>query len=119
MKWPDKQRFDIDYFDVEKYNLDIAKKIINDPINTINEFKEILKKWTFPYDVCNWNPEIGFYNTKRIVAIRDMRCEHINTLISVSGLVQKITVVYPKLMIAAFECMRCGHISYVIQEDNK
>lgn len=119
MKWPDKQTFDIDFYDVERYSIDLSKKIISDPINIIDEFKGILRKWTFPYEVCNWDPKVGFYNTKQNVAIRDMRCEHINTLISVSGLVQKITIVYPKLIIAAFECMRCGYTTYIIQADNK
>ncbi len=119
MKWPDKQTFNIDFNDVERYDIELSKKIIDDPINILGEFEGVLRKWTFPYEVCNWNPRVGFYNTKHGVAIRDMRCEHINTLISVSGLVQKITIVYPKLVIASFECMRCGHVTYVVQIDNR
>ncbi len=119
LNWPNKQILNIDFHDVEKYDIELAAKVIDNPNNSIGEFEGVLKKWTFPYEVDNWAPNIGVYNTKSDVTIRNMRCEHIDKLISVSGLVQKITVVYPKLTIGAFECLCCGHMTYVIQADNR
>jgi len=51
------------------------------------------------------------------IDIRDLRSEHLGKFIAAEGLVRKATEVRPKLKEAAYQCVRCGAIIKVTQED--
>lgn len=43
----------------------------------------------------------------------------INTLVSIDGNVRKIAGIHPRIIMAAFECARCGHMQYLPQTGSK
>ncbi len=51
------------------------------------------------------------------VGIRDIRAKHMSEFISVEGLVRKSNEVRPKVLSAAFKCLRCGYITTIAQEE--
>jgi len=51
------------------------------------------------------------------IGIRDIRSKNMGQFITVEGLVRKSNEVRPKVLIAAFKCMRCGHVTNVHQEE--
>ncbi|MFQ6136812.1 MAG: LAGLIDADG family homing endonuclease, partial [Candidatus Hydrothermarchaeales archaeon] len=50
--------------------------------------------------------------------ISEIRSDHVGKLLSIEGIVRKATDVRPKLVMAAFECKRCGNIIRVEQVEN-
>ena len=50
------------------------------------------------------------------IDIRKLRAKHLETFVSVEGLVRKATEVRPRVTVAEFECMRCGARLFVEQE---
>jgi replicative DNA helicase Mcm len=50
------------------------------------------------------------------IEIRKLRAKHLGTFVSVEGLVRKATEVRPRVTVAEFECVRCGHRIVVEQE---
>ncbi|MFO7619351.1 MAG: minichromosome maintenance protein MCM [Thermoplasmata archaeon] len=53
------------------------------------------------------------------IGIRDIRAKHMSQFISVDGLVRKSNEVRPKVLAAAFKCMRCGHVTTIVQEESQ
>jgi replicative DNA helicase Mcm len=51
--------------------------------------------------------------------IRDITQDQICKMVSIEGIVRRATSVKPKLMEAVFQCMRCEHLNYVPQPDQK
>jgi replicative DNA helicase Mcm len=51
------------------------------------------------------------------IGIRDIRAKHMGQFISVDGLVRKANEVRPKVLMAAFRCVRCGYITTIHQEE--
>jgi len=50
------------------------------------------------------------------IDIRKLRAKHLGTFVSIEGLVRKATEVRPRVTIAEFECVRCGHRTVIEQE---
>lgn len=54
---------------------------------------------------------IRFVHLPRKIKIRDIRSEHINTFVSIEGIIRRVTEVRPRLVKGAFICP-AGHITY-------
>jgi DNA replication licensing factor MCM2 len=50
-------------------------------------------------------------------SLRDLRHEHLNVLVRVSGVVTRRTAVYPQLKVARYTCARCGNVTEPIVVD--
>jgi replicative DNA helicase Mcm len=60
---------------------------------------------------------VRFYNmVPAKVEIRELRSEHINSLVQVEGIVRRISEVKPEIVEAVFECQRCGQLQIVEQD---
>jgi len=77
------------------------------------------------YLVSNYDPDI---NVKTVsvelvnlpdsekIRIRDIRHEHVGKLITLDGLVWKMTTIFPKVVVALFRCKRCDDLTPVKQD---
>lgn len=52
-----------------------------------------------------------------LIGIRDIRSKHMGQFISVEGLVRRANEVRPRVSMAAFKCLRCGHVTMIPQEE--
>jgi replicative DNA helicase Mcm len=50
--------------------------------------------------------------------IRNLRADHLDTMIAIDGLVRKVVEVRPKIMMAYFQCVRCNAIMRVPQDNS-
>ncbi len=66
------------------------------------------------------NSRASVYNLpiSRRVLIRDLRSEHISKLVSIDGVVRKVTEVRPRVVEAAFVCSSCAVKMFIHQEDS-
>lgn len=103
----------IPYTHIEKFNPELADDLIHTPDIVLEEIEQAIKQI---------HPEVDTVIV-RITALpttiepHQIRAEHTGQLLQVSG---RVTVqqnnIQPRIMVAAFLCMRCNQITNVIQD---
>lgn len=117
-KYPNEKRsLYIDYDDLYQFDHDLAEDYIAQPDQMQEYAEEALRLYDLPADVKLGNAHVRMENLPDSVGIRNIRVhdDHVGQLISVSGIVRKATDVQPKVTEAAFECQRCGTMTYIPQ----
>ena len=118
--YPEKKSIELDYQDLDQYNLDLADELIEKPYQTLQAAKDSIAQM----DLMSPSgqkvvPHVRFFNMplESKLLLRNLTSEHINRLITVDGLVTKVTEVKPKIVSAAFECKNCLRRMSVKQEE--
>ncbi|MDD4307631.1 MAG: minichromosome maintenance protein MCM [Thermoplasmata archaeon] len=122
--YPDERSLFVRYQDIEHFDEVFADELIKSPIRvlkageaaivsiarmaqTMDEGATIhLRILEMPKDTRS-----GIH-----IGVREIRSKHISQFISVDGLVRKSAEVRPRVMLAAFKCVRCGHIMHIHQD---
>ncbi|WP_251328709.1 LAGLIDADG family homing endonuclease [Haloplanus pelagicus] len=119
-RYPNEQRsLHVDYDDLYQFDQDLADDFLSQP-DQIGEFaEEALRVYDLPADVSLGQAHVRLRNLPDTVDIRSIRVHdnHVGRLIAVSGIIRKATDVRPKITEAAFECQRCGTMTYIPQTD--
>jgi replicative DNA helicase Mcm len=115
--YPDVRSLYVDFSAIERFDPDLANYTLTKPVISIQSAEEAMRKMI---SHALTNPFIhirirGLPRDSRI-DIRKLRAKHLETFVSVEGLVRKATEVRPKVTVAEFECMRCGAKVFVEQE---
>jgi replicative DNA helicase Mcm len=115
-EFPYKRSLVIDYRDIESFGrtgirmadelLENPGKVIEDVRNAIANHQLIKIKDQKSIKEIN----IRFFNLPRKVGVRHIRADHINTFVSVEGILRKTTEVRPRIVEAFFRCPG-GHIT--------
>jgi replicative DNA helicase Mcm len=119
LSYPETRSLNVNYWDVDKVNSQLAELLINQPYKAIFNAEESLKN----IDVATETPfephfrVVELPETQKIL-IRKIRANHLGKYTAVEGLVKKVTEVRPKLQVAAFQCGKCGAIIKVDQEED-
>jgi len=119
-RYPNEQRsLHVDYDDLYQFDQDLADDFLSQP-DQIGDFaEEALRVYDLPADVSLGQAHVRLRNLPDTVDIRSIRVHdnHVGRLIAVSGIIRKATDVRPKITDAAFECQRCGTMTYIPQSD--
>jgi replicative DNA helicase Mcm len=115
--YPDVRSIHVDFSEVERFDPDLANYTLVNPTLSIRSAEDAIKRLV---SHTLTNPFIHF-RIKALphdsrVEIRKLRAKHLGTFVAIEGLVRKATEVRPKVTIAEFECVRCGHRMTVVQE---
>jgi replicative DNA helicase Mcm len=107
----------VDFSDIEKFDPDVANYTLNNPTLSLKCAEDAIKRMV---SHALTNPFIHF-RIKSLprdsrIEIRKLRAKHLGTFVSVEGLVRKATEVRPRVTVAEFECVRCGHRTVIEQE---
>jgi len=114
--YPSEQRsLSIDWTDLYQFDADVADDYIAKPEQLREYAEEALRLYDLPVDVSLGQAHVRIQNLPDVTEIRAIRSPDVNTLVAVSGIVRKATDVRPKIEEAAFECQRCGTLSYIPQ----
>ncbi|UPV75898.1 minichromosome maintenance protein MCM [Halorussus limi] len=114
--YPNEQRsLHIDWTDLYRYDSDLADDFLSQPEQLREYAEEALRLYDLPVDVSLGQAHVRVENLDQITDIREIRARHVNTMVSVQGIVRKATNVRPKIQEAAFECQRCGTLTYIPQ----
>ncbi|WP_227375147.1 minichromosome maintenance protein MCM [Haladaptatus halobius] len=111
----EKRSLYIDWDDLYRYDADIADDYLAQPQQLQEYAEEALRLYDLPVDVSLGQAHIRVRGLPETTEIRAIRARHVNTLVSVQGIVRKATGVRPKIQEAAFECQRCGTLTYIPQ----
>lgn len=116
---PERKSLIIDFDDLENYNLDIAREMLECPDIVLEHAMSSLSGLGIPtVDIDLADAHVRVRRLPELTPIKSIRSRHIDKLIAVTGLVRKATEVRPRLTNGAFKCARCGDITYLPQEDN-
>ncbi|WP_435119284.1 LAGLIDADG family homing endonuclease [Halolamina sp. C58] len=111
----------VDYNDLFTFDRDLAEDYLAKPEQMQEYAEEALRLYDLPADVSLGQAHVRLRGlpSEQTVDIRDLRVQddHIGSMIAVQGIVRKATDVRPKVTEAAFECQRCGTMSYIPQSD--
>jgi replicative DNA helicase Mcm len=104
----ERRSLELAWSDVYEYDADLADDYLERPDEVQEIAEEALRTYDLPVDVQLTRAHVRLRDLPSITEIRDVRAEHVNTMIAVRGIVRKATGVRPKVERAAFECRRCG-----------
>jgi replicative DNA helicase Mcm len=114
--YPNEQRsLYVDWADLYRYDADLADDFLSQPEQLREYAEEALRLYDLPVDVSLGQAHVRVTGLPEITDIREIRARHVNMLVSVQGIVRKATNVRPKIQEAAFECQRCGTLTYIPQ----
>ncbi|MFB6097225.1 MAG: minichromosome maintenance protein MCM [Haloferacaceae archaeon] len=119
-RYPNEQRsLLIDYDELYTFDPDLAEDYLNQPQQMQEYAEEALRLYDLPADVSLGQAHVRLFNLPSTVDIRSIRVHdnHIGRMVAVQGIVRKATDVRPKITEAAFECQRCGTMTFIPQTD--
>ncbi len=111
----EKRSLYIDWDDLYRYDADIAEDYLAQPQQLQEYAEEALRLYDLPVDVSLGQAHVRVRNLPEITEISDIRSRHINTLVSIRGTVERASAVRSKIQEAAFECQRCGTLTFIPQ----
>ncbi|ERG95838.1 LAGLIDADG family homing endonuclease [Haloquadratum walsbyi] len=116
----EKRSLYIDYHDLYAFDVELAEDYRREPDQIREYAEEALRLYDLPADIKLGRAHVRMRNLPSTVDIRNIRVhdDHIGHLIAVQGIVRKATDVRPKITEAAFECQRCGTMTYISQSDS-
>jgi len=118
-EYPDVKSLYIRYPKIALYDTNLATDILNHPVKTIQDLEAALKEIDLPIDKTFDEVFIRIMEAPTKVKICDLRSNHLRKLVSIEGMIRKVTEVRPKITKAAFQCLRCGYVTYVEQNSFK
>ncbi len=115
-KYPTDQRsLFVDWTDLYRYDPDLAQDYLTEPDQLQDAAEEALRVYDLPIDVDFERAHVRVQNLSETTAIRAIRADDVNTLVSIHGIVRKATDVRPKVRTATFRCQRCESLTEVPQ----
>ena len=117
-EYPEVNSIDVDYQALQNFDIALADALIDGPLPVLRSAHDALLEYDLPIE-CKLDAEVRIVNVPDKTKIRDLRSDHVGKLVSIEGLVRKATEVRPKLTEAGFECLSCGNITSVEQDDAK
>jgi len=123
-EYPHKRSLKIDYRDIERFGkvgIALADELLVNPGKVLEDVWDAIKNGQLIRTKDGKEPKginIRFINLPKKVGIRNIRSDHINTFVSVEGILRKITEVRPRIVEATFRCP-AGHFTRKIQKYGK
>ncbi len=116
----------VDFDDLLKYDAELSRELLTKPEEIIKAADQaaltVLELEDREYFEKLKNEDkklfVRFRNLPSInhIPLRKIRSEHIGLLVMVDGILTRASEVKPRLVEAAFECLRCHYINFVKQE---
>lgn len=107
----------IDYKTLDKFNVKLADQLLENPQEIIKIFESAVE--TFDFVKKPLNIRISNLPQSSVIRIRDIRSEHIGTLIAIEGQVKTASDVRPIAREIIFECPTCANQIIVKQTQTR
>lgn len=105
----------VEFPDILKFDSRLSEELIINPGKVLKDAEDALALVDLPVKK-KISAHVRIIKIPKKTQVRDLRSDHINSLVSIEGTVRKITDVRPRIIVAAFECARCGNVQYLPQE---
>ena len=101
----------VDFEDLDKYNKELAKGVLDNPSNYIRAFKKATLNFS------DEEVDILIKNCPRKVLLYKLGSEHLGKLISINGIISRVLPTRPMISNAAFKCRKCGEMQHIVQSE--
>lgn len=105
----------VNFQDIVKFDFRLSEELLVNPDKVLKDAEDAASLVDLPVKL-KCKPHIRVVHLPSKTMIRDLRSDHVNIMISLDVVVKKKTYVKPRIIIAAFECARCGNVVYLPQE---
>lgn len=107
----------VDTADIGRWDPDLRDDVLNSPEDLRDCFETALQFVDLPDGTTLDDARVRFIATDiEPISVSDLRSDHLDQLVRISGQVSKATPVRPRVTEAAFECKRCGTITRIPQK---
>jgi replicative DNA helicase Mcm len=114
-EYPDQRSLSVDFTDIEKFDRELSKEFIEHPGELIGAAEAALKEIDLPVETILDQAHVRVIRVQNRIPIRELRSKHLTRLVAIEGMIRKATEVRPRVTKAAFQCLRCGHLTVVEQ----
>ncbi|WP_128478975.1 minichromosome maintenance protein MCM [Halorussus pelagicus] len=111
----DQRSLHIDWTDLYRYDSDLADDFLSQPEQLREYAEEALRLYDLPVDINLGQAHVRVENLDKTTDIHEIRSRHLHTLVAVEGTVERASGVQSQLQETAFECQRCGTLTYMVQ----
>jgi replicative DNA helicase Mcm len=118
-EYPDQRSLGVDFTDIEKFDRELSKEFLEHPGELVSAAEAALKKIDLPVEKSLEQAHVRIIKIPNRIPIRELRSKHLSRFVSIEGMIRKATEVRPRITKAAFQCLRCGHITEVEQNSFK
>ncbi|MCC7571565.1 minichromosome maintenance protein MCM [Candidatus Micrarchaeota archaeon] len=117
-EYPKNKSLSIDYQILERFNSDLADKLINEPDIVLYAARDAIKDLNFTLlQNIKFKPHIRFFNLPgKDILIENIGSQHIGKLIKLKGVLTKRAEVKHKVHLAVYQCAFCDERTKVVVE---
>ncbi|WP_407357002.1 minichromosome maintenance protein MCM [Methanolobus sp. WCC5] len=117
--YPDQRSLVVDFSDLDIFNRELASELLLNPDEVLPSADNALQQIDLPVEKTLDDAKVRFVRIPNKIPNRDLRSKHLLQFVAIEGMIRKATEVRPKVINAAFQCMRCEHVTMVPQNDVK
>jgi replicative DNA helicase Mcm len=118
-EYPDQRSLNVDFTDIEKFDRELSKEFLEHPEELISAAEAALKEIDLPVEKVLDQAHVRIIKVPNRISIRELRSKHLSRFVAIEGMIRKATEVRPRITKAAFQCLRCGHLTVVEQNSFK
>lgn len=118
-EYPDQRSLIVDFTDMEKFDRELSRELLDHPGELISSAEAALKEIDLPVEKSLDQAHVRVIKIPNRVPIRELRSKHLSRFVAIEGMIRKATEVRPRIVKAAFQCLRCGHLTIVEQNSFK
>ena len=117
--YPDKRSLEVDFSVLELFDREIASELLSNPDEVMPSADNALQQIDLPVEKNLIDAKVRFVKIPNKIPNRDLRSKNLLQFVAIEGMIRKATEVRPKVLNAAFQCMRCEHVTMVPQTEIK
>ncbi len=98
------------------------ESLVKNPNQVLKDANDTLRSFSLPVDrPKDWSEKVHveISGVEPVMAIRDIRHEHLGKFVAIKGTILRKTEVRYKIIVAAFRCQRCDHVTRFPQPDGE
>ena len=118
-EYPDQRSLGVDFTDIEKFDRELSKEFLDHPGELIEAAEAALKQIDLPVEKSLEQAHVRIMKIPNRISIRELRSKHLSRFVAIEGMIRKATEVRPRITKAAFQCLRCEHLTVVEQNSFK
>jgi len=104
-----KKSITVDFSLLDKFDPNLADKLLNDPETILKTAREALSGIDIPEGPLKIEPRFKNLPERFNIRIRSLRSEHIGKFVCLDGVVRRASEVKPEIDIATYQCPDCGN----------
>jgi len=106
----------VDFSLLDKFDPELADKLLNDPENVLKTAREAISNMDLPGEK-KIEPRFKNLPERFNIRIRNLRSEHIGKFVCLDGVVRRASEVKPEVSVAIYQCPECGNKMEVEQKE--